>query len=58
MAGNPKTSKWRSPKQAARKRKLAAFSLSDEAHKRLAELAVRDKKTKSAIIEELILAAP
>jgi len=37
---------------------MVTVTLSDEARARLEELAERDSKNKSTVIEELILAAP
>ena len=58
MAGNPKDSKWRSTPQAARKRKMAAFTLSDEAKARLVKLADKHGVSQSEMVEALIMASP
>jgi hypothetical protein len=58
MAGNPKGSKWRSTPQAARKRKLSGFTLSDEAKERLSKLAEKHGVSQSAMVEALIMKEP
>ncbi len=55
MPGNPKTSKWRSPSNALRKRKVYAITLSDEANTKLDALAADGGR--SAVVEALVLGA-
>lgn len=52
--GNPK-SPWYATLQAKRIRKLVTVTLSDDARDRLAELAESRNKTKSEVVEALIL---
>lgn len=58
MPGNPKDSKWSSTPQHMRKRKLAGFTLSEEAQARLAKLADRHGLSKSQMVEALIMGSP
>lgn len=55
MAGNPKTSKWRSTPNTQRHRKEIKLTLSPEAHAKLERLARGGHK--SPVIERLILEA-
>jgi hypothetical protein len=55
MAGNPKTSKWRSTLQADRKRKLSGFTLSDECKEHLRALSAERGVSQSEMVETLVM---
>lgn len=55
MPGNPKDSRWFSTPQSARKRKIVAITLSDEARALLEWLAEERHESKSEIVEGLIV---
>lgn len=58
MPGNPKDSKWRSTPESARNKPHANLTLSLDAHVKLERLAALWGKSKSAVVERLILEAP
>ena len=54
MAGNPKTSPWRSTPREQRKRKPINVSLSDESLALLDELAEEEERARSQVIEDAL----
>jgi hypothetical protein len=57
MGGNPKTSQWYSTRADDRVRKPTTLTLSINARTKLKRLADAAGKSKSAVVEELVMAA-
>ena len=57
VAGNPKGSDWYSTPKERRTRLPIELTLSFEAHRKLRKLAAKSSVSRSAIVEQLILAA-
>lgn len=58
MPGNPKDSEWYSTPKERRKRKGIEVTLPDEVRDRLDALADARGLSRSAVIEQLVMAAP
>lgn len=58
MTGNPKQSRWFSTSPADRRRKPIGVTLSEEAHERLEKMSKARRRSRSGVLEELILSSP